>query len=146
MTLKNFIRCLSSKPEMQKLRNHLIHKYNKDILGNHCSMCLKEYPLSLLDTAHLKPRYTLQVNELKELNNIEFMCKICHNLYDRGSISIDTKYNIVAHQCLFKYNHLTILANIGNLYSKVNNYNSIYLSWHYKNIFQKKYSMNNYKK
>jgi predicted restriction endonuclease len=138
MTLNYFIRYLSSKkPEMQRLRNHLIKKYNNDILGNHCSMCLKNYPLSLLDTAHLKPRYTLEGNELHELNNVEFMCKICHNLYDRGSISIDNKYNIVAHQCLLKYNHLTIHANIGNIYSKVNNHNLIYLGWHYNNIFKK---------
>lgn len=144
MTLNYFIRCLSTKRhEMLQLRNHLIKKYKIDTLGNHCSMCLKEFPLSLLDTAHLKPRYTMPVSELTELNNIEFMCKICHNLYDRGSISIDNKYNIVAHQCILKYNHLTILANLGNLYSKVNNYNSIYLLWHYDNIFQKKYSMDN---
>ena len=138
MILQHFIRLLSSKrPETRQLRNHLINKYNTDILGNHCSMCLQKYPLSLLDTAHLKPRYTLLDNELRELNNIEFMCKICHNLYDRGNISIDHKYNIIAHQDIFNYNHLHILANIGKIYSKVNKYNSNYLLWHYTNIFQK---------
>lgn len=138
MTLRYFIRLFSSKrPESHELRKHLINKYNTDMLGNHCSMCLKKYPLSLLDTAHLKPRHTLHQNELKELNNIEFMCKICHNLYDRGNISIDTKYNIIANTNILQYSHLHVLANIGTNYSKINTYNSNYLLWHYMNIFQK---------
>jgi predicted restriction endonuclease len=139
MTLRYFIRLLSSKrPESRELRNYLIDKYNTDTLGNHCSMCLKKYDLCLLDTAHLKPRYTLQLHELKELNNIEFMCKICHNLYDRGFISIDTNHKIIASHKILKYNDLHILANIGTLYSKINKHNINYLLWHYTNIYQKK--------
>lgn len=138
MSLRYFIRLLSSKrPESHELRKHLIVKYSSDSLGSHCSMCLKKYPLSLLDTAHLKPRYTLQEHELKEVYNIEFMCKICHNLYDKGNISIDHKHNIIAKPNIFQYDHLHVLSKIGHTYSKINQFNAEYLLWHYTNIFQK---------
>ena len=139
MILRNFIRLLSSKrPESYELRNYLIKKYNSDVSGHHCSMCLKKYPLCLLDTAHLKPRYTMSSEQLRDLNNIEFMCKICHNLYDNGNISIDTKYKIVADSEIIHYTQLDIISHIGKIYSKVNMYNSEYLLWHYKNIFRNK--------
>ena len=95
MILRCFIRLLSSKrPESRELRNYLIKKYNSNILEHHCSMCMKQYPLTLLDTAHLKPRYTMSKDQLRDLNNVEFMCKVCHNLYDIGHISIDNKSKI----------------------------------------------------
>jgi|688.fasta_scaffold537704_2 predicted restriction endonuclease len=138
MTLRYFIRLFSSKrPESRELRKHLINKYNSDSLGYHCSMCLKQYPLSLLDTSHLKPRYTLQKHEYKSLNNIEFMCKICHNLYDKGNISIDRSHNIIAHSNILQFNHLHVLANVKQTYSKINKYNAEYLLWHFTNIFMK---------
>lgn len=139
MYISYFIRSLSSKRyESQLLRNYLIKKYNLDKLGNHCSMCLKNYPLNLLDTAHLKPRYTLELHELKETNNIEFMCKICHNLYDAGNIGINNESIIVAKNSILKYKDLLIIQNLGNKYSKISNNNMKYLLWHYQNIYQKK--------
>jgi len=138
MYITYFIRTICSKrPESYQLRNYLIKKYKVDNFGYHCSMCLKKYPLSLLDTSHLKPRCTLELHELKETNNIEFMCKMCHNLYDLGKISINEKSIIVAKEEILKYQHLYVIQNIGMVYSKINDNNLKYLLWHYTNIYQK---------
>jgi predicted restriction endonuclease len=78
------------RPEAKTLRKTLIANYSKHPLGCHCSLCLSKYPLELLDMSHLKPRSVLKHKELRNISNVELMCKTCHSLYDGGIISIDT--------------------------------------------------------
>jgi hypothetical protein len=71
------------RQEQQKLRNYLI---NKEHL---CVLCDKHLPLCLLETAHLKPRCILNYHEMHDVNIVEFMCRYCHSLYDKGYLSVD---------------------------------------------------------
>lgn len=133
-----FKRFLSTKrPESGMLRRYLIDKYKSNRIDCHCSMCLQMYPLSLLETAHLKPRCKIDISDIKDVNNVEFMCKICHNLYDNGYISVDINKNIAMNNCIIKYKHLMIITRIGKLYEQYNIYNSNNLIWHYNNVFRK---------
>ena len=53
-----------------------------------CILCDKELPLCLLETAHIKPRCILNNTEMNDINVVEFMCRYCHNLYDRGFLGV----------------------------------------------------------
>ena len=138
LKLQYFIRLLSSKrPESGMLRRHLIEKYKLNNIDYHCTMCLQNYPISLLDTAHLKPRCKMDISEIKDVNNVEFMCKICHNLYDNGYISVNPNKNITINNDITKYKNLLIINRLDKIYEQYNCHNSNYLIWHYRNIFRK---------
>jgi hypothetical protein len=136
--LRSFYRYFSNvRPESAKLRRYLL---DRDKVFNNeykCSMCLYNFPLSLLHVAHLKPRNTMFTDELLNFNNIELMCKLCHSLYDYGHIGVNYNSIIVANDIILKYDHLCILKNIGQPYCKYNSHNSKFLNWHYENIFIK---------
>ena len=59
------------RQEQQQLRNYLIN--NK---SNVCIICDKKLPLSLLETAHLKPRCILNNNELNDNNDLVAVAKL----------------------------------------------------------------------
>lgn len=133
-----FYRYFSSfRSECQQLRKYLLKKYRVEYGGCHCSMCLQKLPHELLDTSHLKPRYSLHYDELKNIENVQFFCKMCHSIYDRGYISVNKSGIIESDNKINQYN-LSINKEIGNLYSKYSSNNSHFLDWHYLNIFKKK--------
>jgi hypothetical protein len=99
-----------------------------------CILCHKNLPLSLLETAHLKPRCILNYNEKNDDNIVEFMCRFCHKLYDDGYLGIiDGLLNIS-----------DIIKNNKDLhyetYKPIKSYNSQnkkYFIYHYENIYNK---------
>ena len=125
------------RPESSKLRKYLLQQYKTHQHGCHCSMCLHTLPECVLEVAHLKPRNTMSSEELVDFNNVEFMCRLCHSLYDYGHISVNYNAEIISSTLLLKYNHLSIINKVGTLYSKYNSNNSKFLEWHYNNIFLK---------
>ncbi len=130
-----FCRLFSNRPECTKLRQILIHKYS----GNcHCSMCMNAFPFPLLDMAHLKPRHTLvSVLERKNIHNVEFMCKLCHAIYDQGFIGINST-GIIENKPASFLSALHVSRQIGHMYSKYNDHNAPFLNWHYDHIFKLK--------
>lgn len=137
--MKIFIRYFATlRSESSKLRRYLLQQYKTHLNGCHCSMCFSKLPECLLEVAHLKPRNTMKTDELLDFNNVEFMCRLCHILYDRGHISVNNNSQIMANDLILNYNHLTIFQKLGKPYSKYNSVNSKFLEWHYQNIFIKK--------
>lgn len=126
-----FFRLFSSKrPESASLRKQLLNKYRSNC---HCSLCMNAFPTELLDMAHLKPRRSIRCNiELKNINNVEFMCKLCHAMYDRGFIGINHSGRIETSTTI---SNLNVASMIGQMYSKYNKNNAAFLNWHYFNIF-----------
>jgi len=114
------------RKEQQKLREYLIS--NKQQI---CIICDKRLPLCLLETAHLKPRFILNKNEINDINIVEFMCRYCHNLYDNGFLSI---YNGILQISEFinKYD-LQYDGNKKIIYYNLEN--EKYFIFHYKYIF-----------
>ena len=122
------------RPECQKFRKLLIKQYNNEYGGCHCSMCLNRLPCELLDMAHLKRRSILTSVELKNMENVQFMCKMCHSIYDHGYVSIN-KLGILENTEKINNYKLPILYQIGKIYSKYSDKNAIFLEWHYINVF-----------
>jgi predicted restriction endonuclease len=69
--------------EQQNLRNHLMSNY-----PNVCMFCDKKLPYFLLETAHIKPRCLLNYNDRKNYNNVIFLCRLCHVIFDKGFIAV----------------------------------------------------------
>jgi predicted restriction endonuclease len=123
-------RHLSTKrPEAQMLRAHLLRKYEKHALGCHCSMCLAQLPLHLLEAAHLKPRCTMCHDDLRNIHNVEFMCRVCHHLYDAGIYGVN------------RSGVIDVASNVKNLhlrgapYIHYGPHNSPFFEWHYGAVF-----------
>jgi predicted restriction endonuclease len=87
--------------------------------------------------AHLKPRYVLSSIEKMNINNVEFMCKLCHSIYDRGFVGINESGIIEPSKIVNNYRNLSVVKQLGYTYSKYNPNNAIFLNWHYMNIFKK---------
>lgn len=127
----------SIRPECYKLRKNLLEKYVNHFNNCHCSLCCLKFPKELLDMAHLKPRYVLSPIERTNINNVEFMCKLCHSIYDRGFVGINDQGRIEPSDIINKYLNLSVVKQFGYVYSKYNTDNAIFLNWHYMNIFKK---------
>jgi len=113
--------------EQQFLRNCLIK--NKQQV---CVLCDKKLPLCLLETAHLKPRCLLRVNERTNVNVVEFMCRYCHNLYDNGFLGV---YNGELHVSSFIKNYDIYYPENKQVYC-YNSQNELFFSFHYKYIYK----------
>lgn len=79
--------------EQQKLRNYLISNY-----PNICSFCKNKLPYFLLETAHIKPRCLLNYYEKNNYNNVIFLCRLCHVIFDKGYISIFNNKLLVSNK------------------------------------------------
>ena len=88
--------------------------------------------MELLDVSHLRPRNTLSANLYKNLDNVELMCKNCHNLWENGYIGVNLKGHITIHEDLLDYKAFHSL--IGKYYSRYNEKNQPFILWHYIHI------------
>ena len=128
----------TSRPEGRLLRRRLIERrmigYECD-----CSMCMRRYPLYLLETAHLRPRHTLSRSERQTLDCVELMCRICHSIYDNGFVSVNHQGTIQCREELMRqYDHLPILSSDGLAFPHYSLRNEPYFSWHYEHVFRGK--------
>ena len=134
--IKLFRRCLSTKrPEAKLLRNKLIEIYHKNYGFCFCSICTQRMPCKVLDVSHLRPRSSLEPNEYRNLENVEFMCKNCHSLWDNGLIGVNNRGFIAIKNEILDFTAFQGL--VGKCYSRSNQYNKPFLVWHYLHIFQK---------
>ena len=79
---KNY-RLEEKRKELEILRLYLM-KHKKQA----CFICKKKLPLFLLEITHLKLRCLLKKQEILDRNVVEFFCKHCHILYNRGFLAI----------------------------------------------------------
>jgi hypothetical protein len=116
------------REEQKTLRNYLISNKNHT-----CIICDKTLPLCLLETAHLKPRCLITNIELNDTNIVEFMCRYCHSLYDRGYIGIHNGILLISN-CLKQYD-LSLKDNM--IMVNYTDLNKKYFNYHYRYIFRK---------
>lgn len=127
-----FIRTFSKKrPEQGLLRNYLIN--NRDL---NCIICEKHLPSCLLEAAHLKPRHLLKKYELRDVNNVEFMCRYCHNLYDNALLSIRESNLCVSPNITF-YKKYDLHYENNKIIHAYTIKNSKYFDFHYNFIYKK---------
>jgi hypothetical protein len=126
------------REEQQSMRRHLVA--NKE---HTCIICDKKLPLCLLETAHLKPRCLLNAIEKNDKNVVEFMCRYCHSLYDKGFLAVKSDGTLRVSLLLNNYdlnyqNNKTIVS--------FNSYNQNYFLFHYNYIYKTGTEINVFKK
>ena len=121
------VRSLAYRSEQKTLRKFLI-----DTKEYKCIICNNNFPLFLLEASHLKPRYLLSKSEIKDKNNVEFMCRNCHKLYENGWVGI-TNFKLDKNNKVQNYNFVFNDFN-ENIYTENN---KSYFDYHYLNNFKK---------
>ncbi len=109
----------------------LLRKYLIDNHEHRCKFCKKEYPLCILEAAHIKPFSDSNQYEKYDTNNVLFLCSICHKLYDNGLITINSKH--IQMSSSLNHDHLK------NLYMHkvdISNNNIKYFNYHNINIYK----------
>ncbi|VVU94355.1 hypothetical protein CPAV1605_77 [seawater metagenome] len=128
ITSNSNLRGFASRPEHAKLRQHLINCKKPN-----CLICQRKLPIYLLECSHIKPRSLATRHERHDYNIVNWMCRICHKIYDKGDIGIK---NSVIHKnsSLDKYTDLE-LKNLSEI--DFNEYlrSKKYFDYHFKNIF-----------
>ena len=119
------IRYMSSRPEHNKLRNLLIK--NKE---RKCIICQMHHPDYLLECAHIKPRCISDNKERNDINIVNWMCRNCHKIYDKGDIGINEGQ-------LEKSFFIEEFDFIDNFNDKYWMESKVYFDYHYNNIFKK---------
>ncbi len=113
-----------------RLRDFLI-KHKK----HECIICDKRLPLCLLEAAHIKPLSILSKKEENNYNVVEFMCRYCHILYDRGLIGVNNSVLEKSNKlCLNNYDLIIEEKKIIKAY---NNINYVFFDYHYSKIYNK---------
>ncbi len=121
-------RKLSTRPEHAKLRQYLIN--HKD---SNCLICKRKFPIYLLECSHIKPRSLASNCERHDYNIVNWMCRICHKIYDKGDIGI--KNSVIYKKC-----YLDKYTNLGLNQCKFVDFKEYirskkYFDYHFKNIF-----------
>ena len=119
-----FIRQMSSRPEQRKLRKFLLD--NKE---HKCIICQKNHPPYLLECAHIKPRCMSSNVERLDFNIVNWMCRNCHKIYDKGDIGIDNGF-------LIKSEFVKIYDFDGNFKESEYERSKKYFNYHLKNIYK----------
>lgn len=128
--IKILYQMFSSRPEHPNLKNNLIKRKDKE-----CLICKIDRPVYLLECAHIKPRKEANIKERNDNSIVNWMCRNCHIIYDKGDISINKSKIIISNRLKFsnKYNHLKNqkICEKEYLFSKK------YYDYHFNNIFNK---------
>lgn len=82
--LNESVRYKSNRPEQKKLR-----KYLEDNKERKCIICQRKLPNYTLECAHIKPRYLSNERERHDFNIVNWMCRNCHIVFDKGDIGVD---------------------------------------------------------
>lgn len=113
--------------EQQKLRNHLILNYQEK-----CAFCEKKLPYFLLETAHIKPRCLLNYYDKNNYNNVIFLCRLCHVIFDKGYITILNNKLLVSNKLNISEYDLPIYIK-NKFFMKEQ---KIFFDFHYKFIYK----------
>ena len=112
--------------EQQKLRNHLISN-----CSNTCRFCEKKLPYFLLETAHIKPRCLLNYYDKHNYNNVIFLCRLCHVMFDKGYLSVLNNKLLISNKLNVKDYDLPIYRENKHF----NKEQQIFFDFHYKFIY-----------
>jgi predicted restriction endonuclease len=117
------IRNLAYRPEQKKLRNHLLQR-NKPV----CALCHRRMPHYILECAHIKPRVLCLPTEKVDFDNVEWMCRNCHKLFDTGHLGINNK-RLFSSEELQQYSDLRFVNET--------DLENDYFDYHFNHIFKK---------
>lgn len=112
--------------EQQKLRNHLISN-----CSNICAFCEKKLPYFLLETAHIKPRCLLNYYDKNNYNNVIFLCRLCHVIFDKGYLSVFNNKLLVSNKLNISEYDLPIYTKNKHFMKE----QQIFFDFHYKFIY-----------
>jgi hypothetical protein len=133
----DIMRVSLQRREQQFLRRFLFHENDTE----QCAICGKEFPISFLVAAHIKPRSKCNDSEKMDFRNIVVpMCKFgCDELFERGYISVQQGKVVSisknkSTQALNEY----ILTLIGKECIQWSKDNQKYYQWHYNYHMNKK--------
>ena len=113
--------------EQQKLRKYLISN-----CPNICSFCDKKLPYFLLETAHIKPRCLLNYCDKNNYNNVIFLCRLCHLIFDKGYLSVNNNQLVVSNKLNISEYDLPIYKKNINFAKEKNKF----FDFHYKFIYK----------
>lgn len=116
---------LSNRPEQKKLRRYL--EENKDPV---CIICQKNHPPYILECAHIKPRTICNKSERLDIGVVNWMCRNCHRIYDKGDVGI-------FNGKLFKSEGILEYDFKDNFKTEEYFKSKEYFDYQYKNIFKK---------
>jgi predicted restriction endonuclease len=119
-------RYMSGRTEQNKLRNYL--EKNKD---KKCIICQKHLPPYTLECAHIKPRMFCSIQERHDFNVVNWMCRNCHIIFDRGGIGIKDGEILISDD-LKQFSDFSTNFNTENFYTSPD-----YFRYHFNNIFKK---------
>ncbi len=112
--------------EQQNLRNHLILN-----CSNVCAFCEKKLPYFLLETAHIKPRCLLNNHDKNNYNNVIFLCRLCHVIFDKGYLSIFNNELLISDKLNISKYDLPVYTKKRFFMKK----QQIFFDFHYKFIY-----------
>jgi hypothetical protein len=122
-------RLKETRNEQATLRRHCIANR-----PNICVLCYKRLPLCLLETAHLKPRPTLNAIEIADENVAELMCRYCHPLYDAGMLGVLAGALCVSSELSLEAYDLVYTD--GMVIEAYCESNKKYFDYHYRNVYR----------
>jgi hypothetical protein len=113
-----------------RLREFLIKNKNHE-----CIICDKRLPLCLLEAAHLKPLSILSKREENNYNIVEFMCRYCHTLYDRGLIGVNN--SVLEKSDKLNLTNYDLVIEEKKIIKAFNDINFEFFDYHYSKIYNK---------
>ena len=116
----------SSRPEQKKLRNYL--EKNKE---KKCIICQRNLPPYTLECAHIKPRMLCSIQERHDFNVVNWMCRNCHIIFDRGGIGINDGRLLISDD-LKQFSDFSTNFNTEDFYMSRD-----YFEYHFNYIFKK---------
>lgn len=118
----------------KRLEQDILRKYLISSCSNICYFCDKKFPIFLLETAHIKPRCILNFKEKNNYNNVIFLCKICHAIFDKGFLSVNDNKLLISDK--FNISDYDLPSYKKNIIIKKKQKD--FFDYHYKNIYKKK--------
>ena len=98
-----------------------------------CAFCEKKFPYYLLETAHIKPRCILNYYDKHNYNNVIFLCRLCHVIFDKGFLSIFDNELLVSDKLnILEYD----LADYTNKKKNFTKEQQTFFDFHYKFIYK----------
>ena len=114
----------SNRPEHRRLRTYL--EKNKE---KKCIICQRNLPHYTLECAHIKPRIFCSYQEKYDYNVVNWMCRNCHVIFDRGGIGVDDG-KILISEDLEQFDDFLTNFKIDEYFMSED-----YFKYHFNNIF-----------
>jgi predicted restriction endonuclease len=119
------------RKEQSSLRNLLLTGNNE----NMCIFCIRKFPNMLIELSHVKPRCKCNYHEIKDIGNLQLVCRICHRLFDDGLICISSEGKKIKSNTLSNEDVIHYIENGLTTDVVLNDKQKIYYKYHNNTIF-----------